>query len=80
MVDFPQHQQRLYVVLEEDHEKVEKERDQLRAEAEQLRKDAGRYQWLRDKCHLFEHYRKATWHVAKFDDEIDSAMSKEVGP
>lgn len=31
MVDFHQHQERLYVVLEEDHEKVEKERDELLA-------------------------------------------------
>lgn len=29
MVDFQPHQQRLWVVLEEDHEKVEKERDEL---------------------------------------------------
>ncbi|MNR54736.1 hypothetical protein D3C85_1749710 [compost metagenome] len=80
MVDFHQHQERLYVVLEEDHEKVEKDRNQLRAEVEALRKDAGRYRWLRDECHLFEHYRKATGHVAKFYDEIDAAMSKETKP
>ncbi|MGQ7814629.1 hypothetical protein ACUTAH_02950 [Metapseudomonas furukawaii] len=80
MVDFMQYSKRETVVLEEDHIKVEKERDQFKNELEALRKDAERYRWLRDECHLFEHYRKATGHVAKFDDEIDAAKSKEPTP
>lgn len=41
MVDFQQHCERRWVVLEEDHVKVEKERDHLRVEVEALRRDAG---------------------------------------
>lgn len=48
----------------------------LLTELEALSRDAQRYRWLRDECHLFEHYRKAKGHVAKFDDEIDAAMIK----
>lgn len=48
MVDFQQHQQRMWAVLEEDHEKVEKENARLRAEVEALRRDAGRYRFVRE--------------------------------
>ena len=56
VVDFIHHNERRWVVLEEDHVKVEKERDQLQTEVEALRKDANRYRWLRDHYHGFEHY------------------------
>lgn len=50
MVDFHQHCERRWVVLEEDHEKA---LAQVRAEVEALRMDAGRYRALREMnwCH-----------------------------
>lgn len=51
------------------------ERDQLKAENEALRKESGRYRWLRDKCHLFDHYRRLP--SGSFDRAVESAMSKE---
>lgn len=46
----------------------------LEAEAQALRADAERYRWLRDKCHLFEHYRAMKWRPDAFEAEIDNAM------
>ena len=47
MVDFQQHQQRLWVVLEEDHEKVEKRAKQLE-ELLRIAYEHGRYRRLSD--------------------------------
>ncbi|MOA09773.1 hypothetical protein D3C78_1296270 [compost metagenome] len=56
MVDFPQHQERKWCVLEEDHEKVEQERDQLKVENERLY-DLIRYEEARFRRALDESER-----------------------
>jgi hypothetical protein len=43
MVDFHQHQERLYVVLEEDHEKVEKELQRAHMRIKEMDLLFGRY-------------------------------------
>jgi len=44
------------------------------AGASELQRDAERFRWLRDQCHLFEHYRSMKWRPDAFEQEIDSAM------
>ena len=47
---------------------------ELVAHIEALQVDAGRYRWLRDKCHLFDHYRAMKHGPDAFELEIDTAM------
>lgn len=58
---------------------VEDQRDQLKAENESLRKDAGRYQWLRDKqtfIWMIQDWFPGKSEFTDVDAEIDAAMSK----
>lgn len=51
--------------------------ERIKAENEALRKDAERYRWMRDKCHLFDHYRSMTHVPNAFERSVDAAMKKD---
>ena len=85
IVNFPQHSERCWAVLEEDHVKVEKERDQLRAEVEALRKDKERLDsgcimtHERDDFGLaYKSERRGLDLRAAIDDAIHARQSQEV--
>lgn len=47
---------------------------------ETIREHAEMFVWLRDKCHLFEHYRAMKWRPDAFENEVREAMKKDARP